>query len=109
MLAGIRKALPNLLWQAAKFSLRAWVSPPNVFPALIYSKWMRKIPFKGEFDVIGAFDVLEHIADDQLVLSQMYQALRDGGGILLPFRNMPFFGARSTNTRNIPVDIVRRS
>ena len=39
--------------------------------------------FRNEFDVIGAFDVLEHIADDELVLSQMHQAVRKGGGIIL--------------------------
>ena len=33
--------------------------------------------------MIGAFDVLEHIADDELVLSQMHQAVRKGGGIIL--------------------------
>jgi SAM-dependent methyltransferase len=43
----------------------------------------RQIPFESEFDVIGAFDVLEHIGDGELVLSQMYQAVRKGGGILL--------------------------
>jgi 2-polyprenyl-3-methyl-5-hydroxy-6-metoxy-1,4-benzoquinol methylase len=43
----------------------------------------RKIPFSEEFDVVGAFDVLEHIQEDELVLSQMHQAVRKGGGILL--------------------------
>jgi SAM-dependent methyltransferase len=43
----------------------------------------RKIPFEKEFDVIGAFDVLEHIEEDLLVLAQMHQALVPGGGILL--------------------------
>jgi SAM-dependent methyltransferase len=42
-----------------------------------------QIPFESEFDVIGAFDVLEHIGDDELVLSQMHRAVRKGGGILL--------------------------
>ena len=43
----------------------------------------RAIPFVDEFDVIGAFDVLEHINEDEVVLSQMYRAVRPGGGILL--------------------------
>jgi len=41
------------------------------------------LPYSGEFDVIGAFDVLEHIEADQIVLQQMYQAARPGGGIIL--------------------------
>lgn len=43
----------------------------------------RKIPFDDEFDVIGAFDILEHIKDDELVLAQMYSATHKGGGIIL--------------------------
>ncbi len=43
----------------------------------------RKIPFENEFDVVGAFDVLEHIDEDSLVLSQMHQAIRHEGGIIL--------------------------
>lgn len=41
------------------------------------------IPFVEEFDAIGAFDVLEHIADDEQVLLQMNAALKPGGVILL--------------------------
>jgi len=40
----------------------------------------RNIPFVNEFDVIGAFDVLEHVKEDSEVLSQMYQATRKRGG-----------------------------
>ncbi|OGT06713.1 MAG: hypothetical protein A2103_01100 [Gammaproteobacteria bacterium GWF2_41_13] len=43
----------------------------------------RNIPFLNEFDVIGAFDVLEHVDDDERVLSQMYQAVKQGGGVIL--------------------------
>jgi len=40
------------------------------------------MPFVDEFDVIGAFDVLEHIEQDSAVLAQMFRALRKGGGII---------------------------
>ena len=43
----------------------------------------RKIPFDEEFDVLGAFDVLEHIDEDGAVLRQMFQATKPGGGIIL--------------------------
>jgi SAM-dependent methyltransferase len=43
----------------------------------------RKIPFRNEFDVIGAFDVLEHIEEDEEVLREMYGAIKPGGGIIL--------------------------
>lgn len=37
------------------------------------------IPFRGEFDVIGAFDVLEHIDADTRVIAEVFEALRPGG------------------------------
>jgi SAM-dependent methyltransferase len=43
----------------------------------------RRIPFRDEFDVVGAFDVIEHVAEDGEVLREMYAACRPGGGILL--------------------------
>jgi SAM-dependent methyltransferase len=43
----------------------------------------RHIPYRDEFDVIGAFDVIEHIDEDELVLAEMFRACRSGGGIVL--------------------------
>ena len=40
----------------------------------------RNIPFKKEFEVIGAFDMLEYVLEDKLVLQQMYRAAKPGGG-----------------------------
>lgn len=37
----------------------------------------------GRFDVVGAFDVLEHISDDTLVLDRLHAALNPGGGLLV--------------------------
>lgn len=39
----------------------------------------RAIPYQDEFDVIGAFDVLEHIKEDEKVISEVYRALKLGG------------------------------
>lgn len=43
----------------------------------------RKISFHEEFDILGAFDVLEHIVEDTVVISAMHQAVRPGGGIII--------------------------
>jgi SAM-dependent methyltransferase len=37
------------------------------------------IPFKNEYNAIGAFDVLEHIEQDELVMQNVYEALKTGG------------------------------
>lgn len=43
----------------------------------------RALPYESEFDVIGAYDVLEHISEDETVLAQFRLALKDGGGVVL--------------------------
>jgi SAM-dependent methyltransferase len=40
------------------------------------------MPFEREFDVVGAFDVLEHIKDDEQVMRNVHHALQDGGVFL---------------------------
>lgn len=54
----------------------------------------RRIPFKGKFDIIGAFDILEHIKEDDLVLTQMHQALRNDGRIILTVPQHNFLWSR---------------
>jgi SAM-dependent methyltransferase len=41
------------------------------------------LPFNNTFDVIGAFDVLEHIEDDRKALQEMNKALKTGGSLIL--------------------------
>lgn len=43
----------------------------------------RELPYEEEFDVVGAFDVLEHIDRDDLVLASMHRAARAGGGVVI--------------------------
>jgi SAM-dependent methyltransferase len=44
---------------------------------------MYRPPFNVSFDVIGMFDVLEHLADDLAALRQVYGLLNAGGRLLL--------------------------
>lgn len=41
------------------------------------------IPFEERFDVIGAYDVIEHIDDDVAALKALYRTLKPGGGLLV--------------------------
>lgn len=50
----------------------------------------RAIPFCKEFQVIGAFDVLEHIDQDQEVLKEIFKALTPGGGMILTVPQHPW-------------------
>jgi 2-polyprenyl-3-methyl-5-hydroxy-6-metoxy-1,4-benzoquinol methylase len=41
------------------------------------------LPFESEFDVVGCFDVLEHIPDDLAALRNLKKALKPGGLLLV--------------------------
>jgi trans-aconitate methyltransferase len=43
----------------------------------------RQMPFANEFDVIGMFDVIEHITEDEVILEQLRQAIKPDGMIIL--------------------------
>jgi trans-aconitate methyltransferase len=43
----------------------------------------RHIPYESELDAIGAFDVLEHIEEDEAVLQQICKALKPGGNAFI--------------------------
>lgn len=43
----------------------------------------RELPYSDEFDIAGAFDVLEHLEEDERVLAELRRAVRSGGGIVL--------------------------
>lgn len=42
-----------------------------------------KMPYLNEFDVVAAFDVLEHIDEDDKALQGLCSAVRPGGGVIL--------------------------
>jgi len=47
------------------------------------------VPYSEQFDLICAFDVLEHVADDNEALRQIHRALKADGGVLLAVPQHP--------------------
>jgi SAM-dependent methyltransferase len=43
----------------------------------------------GSFDVVGCFDVLEHIPDDQRAVEELARTVRPGGGLILTVPQHP--------------------
>ena len=58
--------------------------------ATLFQMDARHIPFQEEFDVVAAFDVLEHIEEDDRVLAEVHRALTARGGLLLTVPQHPF-------------------
>jgi SAM-dependent methyltransferase len=84
VLSGIREAFPALALSGSEIFTAGLCFAAGRLPGVeLFQMNARDIPFREEFDVVGAFDVLEHIREDEEVLAQMYQATRKSGGIIL--------------------------
>lgn len=91
VLAGIKGAFPEMqLCGSEIYTAGLKFAAIRVSNALLFQMDAREIPFKDEFDVIGAFDVLEHIEEDERVLQQLHRAVRPGGGVILTVPQHPF-------------------
>jgi SAM-dependent methyltransferase len=83
VLSGIHASQPTLRLAGSEiFSAGLAFAAARVRSAAFYQMDARNIPFISEFDVVGAFDVLEHIEDDVVVIEQVAKALRPSGGFL---------------------------
>jgi len=84
VLSGLKQAFPNLTLSGSEVFSEGLSFAATRLPGVeLFQMDARRIPFREEFDCIGAFDVLEHIKDDEQVLSEMYHATRKRGGILI--------------------------
>jgi SAM-dependent methyltransferase len=84
VLSGVAAAFPTArLFGSEYFSEGLPYASKRVPRAVLCQMDARRLPFFEEFDVIGAFDVLEHIAEDDQVLAAFQRALRPGGGVIL--------------------------
>ncbi|MCL6435024.1 MAG: class I SAM-dependent methyltransferase [Leptolyngbyaceae cyanobacterium HOT.MB2.61] len=84
VLSGIHAACPNIKLCGSEIFSRGLQFAQQRSPTVnLFQMDARQIPFFQEFDVIGAFDVLEHIEEDQLVLQQLFQAVKPGGGLMI--------------------------
>lgn len=84
VLLGIQKAFPGLSLSGSELFGEGLTYARDRLPHVpLFQMDARRIPFEDEFDVIGAFDVLEHIQEDENVLLQMAQATKKGGGVII--------------------------
>lgn len=84
VLSGISKKFPrSTLYGSEIFIAGLGFAASRLPSAKLMQMDARKIPFDNEFDVIGAFDVLEHIKEDEDVLAQMCAVLKPDGLMLL--------------------------
>ena len=84
VLSGISKEFPTSTLHGSDLFVAGLGFAASRLPSVTFMQIdARKIPFQEEFDVIGAFDVLEHVKEDELVIAQIREALKPDGFLFL--------------------------
>ena len=84
VLSGIKDAFPGMSLYGSEIFLEGLkFADKRLSDVNLLQMDARYIPFEQEFDLIGIFDVLEHIDEEKTVLEQTYRAVKPGGGIIL--------------------------
>lgn len=84
VLSGISKKFPRSKLYGSEIFIEGLGFARTRLPTAKFMQMdARNIPFENEFDVVGAFDVLEHIKEDEQVLTQMCAALKPEGLMLI--------------------------
>ena len=113
VLAGVAAAFPALKLAGSEAASTGLAFAAACVPGASFMQMdARRIPFREEFDVVGAFDVIEHIEDDGAVLRAMQNALVPGGGLLLTLPQHPFlwseYDTRAGHVRRYRARELRR-
>ncbi len=95
VLAGVANAYPQARVTGSEiFSAGLPYALERLPSAELLQMDARHIPYEDEFDMVGAFDVLEHIEEDEKVLGEIKRALHPAGGIVLTVPQHPRLWSR---------------
>ena len=92
VLLALRTALPQLILAGSELhSCGLTFARQRLGPDVVLLQMdARRIAACGQFDVVGAFDVIEHVAEDEQVLSEIFAALKPGGGTIIAVPQHPW-------------------
>lgn len=84
VISAISKQFPEARLSGSEYLEEGLVHARHRVPGAEFTQMdARHIPFESELEAIGAFDVLEHIEEDEAVLQQIYKALKPGGIVFI--------------------------
>jgi SAM-dependent methyltransferase len=91
VLEAVRDAFPSARLTGSELSAAGLcVAAERLRGVALMQMDARAMPFAGAFDVVSAFDVLEHIDEDVAVLQQMAHAAAPGGGVIVSVPQHPW-------------------
>jgi SAM-dependent methyltransferase len=91
VLQGVHEAFPGMRLAGGEPSLAGLVVARERVPeAQLLQLDGGRLPFDAEWDVVGAFDVLEHLDDDARALRELARAVVPGGTVLLTVPQHPW-------------------
>jgi len=91
VLSGMRDAMPRVRLAGSELYTAGLGYAAHRLPGVsLYQMDCRRIPFDSEFDVVCAFDVLEHVDEDEAALTSMFRAVHPGGGIIVSVPQHPW-------------------
>lgn len=91
VLAGLREALPQLQLVGSELYEAGLEFAADRLPGIeLYQMDCRRMPFDSEFDVVCALDLLEHVAEDDVALAEMFRSVRPGGGVIVSVPQHPW-------------------
>ena len=109
VLGGIRENFPRMRLVGSDIFTDGLIFAKARLPGVeLYQMDARRIFFECEFDVVGAFDVLEHLVEDESALAQMFNAARPGGGLLVTVPQQRYLWSASDRIRDASTSLQPR-
>ncbi len=91
VLAAIEKARPQLhVYGSDLHSEGLCLASRRLQRARLLQMDARAMPYDDEFDLLAAFDVLEHVEEDEAVLNEAHRSVKGRGGLLVTVPQHPF-------------------
>lgn len=95
VLQGIDKSFPSLLLTASDAMPGGLaIAAARVPTATLIQQDARALDAAEQFDIVCAFDVLEHIVEDENVLARLFRAATPGGAVLITVPQHPQLWSR---------------
>ena len=90
VLSSLAQRFPDLTMSGSEIFIQGLGFAAQRMPdADLFQMDARHIPFRNEFDLLGAFDVIEHIEEDEAVLHEIHAAVVPGGGAIFTVPQHP--------------------